>query len=681
MEVPAALFSFQLLSFFLIVLHLSSFSVPMELGSFLPNCSKTCGNVEISYPFGVGDGCFFQGFEVICNKSIPFLAGSDLQLVEILQGEVRVKAKPFLVTSCKPHGNMVTEINLLQDSPYTISISSNRFIIIGCSTGGAVTDANATLSSCTSVCYTRDSMDDGSCTGQGCCQTTLPRVQKHKVLTTFLIGVNKNLTSPCSYGVIVENGSYIFRKSDAWDFNLSENVTTKLEWAIGDHHEKLRNKNVSICGQNSIDYDSKRFPGDYLCRCSPGYEGNPYIKGSGGCQRNKEHNPCVPEATCQNTNLGYRCSCSTWNVGDGYRMGSGCHRFKGIQLLLGSMVSIPIMITALSWFYLAKKNRQLTKMRAKYFHQNGGLLLQQHVFSGKGTCSNQTKIFSARELEKATNNYDISRVLGRGGQGTVYKGILEGGYTVAIKKSQLIAQCQVDQFINELVILTQINHKHIVKLIGFCLETQVPLLVYEFIPGGTLYQKLHGYLDDVLTRLSWNDRLRIATEIGEALSYLHSYACMPIFHRDVKSSNILLDWNNTAKLSDFGISRLVPLDKNRVSTAVHGTIGYLDPEYFSTGKLTEKSDVYSFGVVLLELLTGRRPVQHEETRDYSSLVMHFKSCVGRGNLLQVLDKMVLEEAKMEEVRAIAGVASRCLTVLGARRPTMKKVARKLASMR
>ncbi|KAF5193910.1 Wall-associated receptor kinase [Thalictrum thalictroides] len=230
----------------------------------------------------------------------------------------------------------------------------------------------------------------------------------------------------------------------------------------------------------------------------------------------------------------------------------------------------------------------------------------------------------------------------------------------------------VEQFINEVIMLTGINHKNIVKLIGCCLETQVPVLVYEFISGGTLYEKLHKNAKKSI-QLSWKDRLRIAIEVGEALSYLHSYITMPIFHRDIKSSNILLDESNTAKLVDFGLSKLIPSDNGRISTEVQRTIGYIDPEYFISSKLTEKSDVYSFGVVLLELLTGHTPVKPEDTRDYSSLVMHFQSYSGRDNFFQILDERILKPQTMDQMKFVARIASQCLNVSGIERPSMKEV--------
>ena len=211
----------------------------------------------------------------------------------------------------------------------------------------------------------------------------------------------------------------------------------------------------------------------------------------------------------------------------------------------------------------------------KFFQLNGGILLQQ-LLSGKKALE-VIKIYTEDELKKATNNYDEGRVLGEGANGRVYKGLLQDKKVAAIKKSKVCDRSQIQQFINELIVLFQIDHRNVVKLLGCCLETEVPILVYEFITNGTLSSHLH--LSS--SKLSWQMRLKIAKEVAGALAYLHCGASIPIIHRDVKSSNILLDDDSTARISDFGASRLIPIGQTQIITLVEGTYGYFDPEYFS----------------------------------------------------------------------------------------------------
>ena len=326
---------------------------------------------------------------------------------------------------------------------------------------------------------------------------------------------------------------------------------------------------------------------------------------------------------------------------------------------------------------MIRERRKLANIKEKYFRQHGGLLLLEQISSGQGTTFT---IFTETELMEATDQFDEKNVLGRGGHGTVYKGTLKNGSAVAIKRCiSMTDEQRKKEFGKEMLILSQVNHKNIVKLLGCCLEVEVPMLVYEFIPNGTLFHFIHG--SNGSHNIPFSTRLRIAHESALALDYLHSCASPPILHGDVKSSNILLDNNYSAKVSDFGASIVAPTDESQFVTLVQGTCGYLDPEYMQTCQLTDKSDVYSFGVVLLELITGKKALNLEGPESERSLSMRFLCTLKEGRLMDVIDDSIKGEENNGLLEEVADLARQCLEMTGENRPAMRDVAERLDRLR
>ncbi|KAL6581376.1 hypothetical protein OROMI_007299 [Orobanche minor] len=384
------------------------------------------------------------------------------------------------------------------------------------------------------------------------------------------------------------------------------------------------------------------------------------------------------------------CGCSaSGHVANRSLEGSHCVpvRDKSFPVKFVTLLGLGIGLALLCFFLSSYKVHQFLKkrrvriMKERFFEQNGGLLLHEKLSSDGSR--EKAKLFTAEELQRATDNYNESRFLGQGGFGMVYKGMMSDGRVVAIKKSKAIGKNEIQQFINEVIVLSGINHRNIVELLGCCLETETPLLIYEFISNGTLSHHIRRKdLDLIESPLSWENRLSIACDVAGALSYMHSSASMPIYHRDIKSSNILLDDKYNAKISDFGTSRSVPQDKTHLTTAVQGTLGYMDPEYFQSSQFTDKSDVYSFGVTLVELLTGENPYSFAANQDGKNLVSTFISMTkDNDQLCNILDHRVAGDTIMEDIRIVAELATRCLRLNGKKRPTMKQVSIELEGLR
>ncbi|XP_022891227.1 proline-rich receptor-like protein kinase PERK10 [Olea europaea var. sylvestris] len=234
-----------------------------------------------------------------------------------------------------------------------------------------------------------------------------------------------------------------------------------------------------------------------------------------------------------------------------------------------------------------------------------------------GGLGNSRSWFTYDELVNATNGFSVQNLLGEGGFGSVYKGILADGKEIAVKQLKFGGQQGEREFRAEVEIISRIHHRHLVSLVGYCISENKRLLVYDYVANDTLYFHLHGKSRPVM---DWATRVKIAIGAARGIAYLHEDCHPRIIHRDIKSSNILLDNNFEARVSDFGLAKLAIDANSHITTRVMGTFGYMAPEYASSGKLTEKSDVFSFGVVLLELITGRKPVDTSQPLGDESLV-------------------------------------------------------------
>ncbi|KAI3761714.1 hypothetical protein L1987_52135 [Smallanthus sonchifolius] len=285
--------------------------------------------------------------------------------------------------------------------------------------------------------------------------------------------------------------------------------------------------------------------------------------------------------------------------------------------------------------------------------------------------SSSCRLFRFQELAAATMNFNPENVIGEGGNSQVYRGCLPDGRELAVKLLNT-SEDALKEFVLEIEIITALHHENIISLFGFCFEDNKLLLVYDLLSRGSLEDNLHGNKKD--TKFGWSERYKVATGVAEALVYLHSKCDKPVIHRDVKSSNILLSDDFEPQLSDFGLAKwATPTGLHITCTDVAGTFGYLAPEYFMHGKVTEKIDVYAFGVVLLELLTGRKPISNGYPKGEESLVMWAKPILNSGKFTRLLDPVLGVDYDSDQMERMALAALLCIRRVPRARPPITTI--------
>ncbi|XP_027336087.1 wall-associated receptor kinase-like 20 [Abrus precatorius] len=591
-----------------------------------------CGKMTVPFPLSTTRTCGDQSYKIRCSNSSTLMFDTlnnsyPIESIDSKGQRLVIQPAPLIANTCVSTDKAKEGIQLNNTLPFNIT-SSNTIIYLNCTRELLMSPLNCSSSS---IChnYINATSSAATCQSGPLC---------------------------CNYRTGGSSNSYMIRVRDsgcsAYSSFVNLNPVLPVNrWPQPGLEIQWLSPRETVCvSQGDCDSatstcgpDTSSPNGIKRCFCINGLVWDP-IQGV-----------CTKRITCQNPD---GCGDSS----DKTAIIAGLICGVGAALILATIV-----------FFLYKRYKRIKEAQERLAREREGILNA----SGGGR---NAKLFSGKEIKKATIDFSSDRLLGVGGYGEVYKGVLLDGTVVAVKCAKLGNPKGTDQVLNEVRILCQVNHRNLVGLLGCCVELEQPIMVYEFIENGTLLDHLQGQMPKGRGLLTWTHRLQIARDTADGLAYLHFMAVPPIYHRDVKSSNILLDFKLNAKVSDFGLSRLAQTDMSHISTCAQGTLGYLDPEYYRNYQLTDKSDVYSFGVVLLELLTAQKAIDFNRPADDVNLAVYVQRMVMEERLMEVIDPMLKDGTtamEIETMKALAFLALSCLEERRQNRPSMKEVAEEI----
>ncbi|KAK3140558.1 hypothetical protein QOZ80_5AG0402600 [Eleusine coracana subsp. coracana] len=599
-----------------------------------------CGSTPVPYPLSTAAGCGDPAYKVRCaansNSSTLFfdaVNGTSYPITSISPSAQRLVVSPAPFESpsaCVSRGAPAARgVQLDPSLPFNVS-SSNTIMLLNCTAALLQSPLNC---SSASLCHAYANATAPACAPLPLCCTFVAGGSS----TSYSIRVSPRFCS--AYRSFV--GLDPTQPPATWGSRLG----LELQWATP-REPLCRTQADCEEGANATCADDPSSPGTSTsrrCFCVPGLTWSPL---AGACQQNP--------SDCQRT-------------GD-------CGGSNHAPLIAGLVCGLGgALLVAAAALFAYRRQRRIRLARERLAKE------REEILNANNSSGRTAKNFSGRELKRATGNFSHDNLLGSGGFGEVYKGVLGDGTVVAVKCAKLGNTKSTEQVLNEVRVLSQVNHRSLVRLLGCCVDLDQPLMVYEFIPNGTLADHLYG---SMMSRppLPWRRRLAVALHTAEGIAYLHFSAAPPIYHRDIKSSNILLDDRLDGKVSDFGLSRLAEPGISHVSTCAQGTLGYLDPEYYRNYQLTDKSDVYSFGVVLLELLTSKRAIDFTRGADDVNLAVHVQRAADQERLMDVVDPAIKDGAtqlELDTMKALGFLALGCLEERRQNRPSMKEVAEEI----